>query len=141
MTAITDPTALADQHQAAERHLTRILARKAPSIGMTADTGPVGPWLAAQVERFADQAVSGELFTCEHLENGPAAAFAALSTPGLIVCHQCTDRLVGDRDADMLCDRCERPAEEFEFTTVTLGAVGLMVAVCGSCADLDHPHQ
>ena len=141
MPLITHPTALSDQLQAAETHLTRILDRAAPSVGMTTDTGPVGPWLAERIEQFAEQADTGALVGCTHLDHGPAAAFAALSAPGLLVCHQCTARLVGDPDTEMQCDRCGHLADEFDLTAVSLGAIALLVVLCGPCSDQDQTNH
>lgn len=136
MTAINHPIALADQIEAAEADLSRILDRAAPAFDMTFhDETPTG-WLAERITAFAADVLSGALECCEHLTSGPRPAFAALAAPGLVVCQQCTRLLVGDPDAELPCDRCGGTGPEAQLTAANLGTVVLLIVECDQCAEL-----
>lgn len=132
--------ALADQFQAAEAHLERILKAAAPSIGLTEEATP-GPWLANRLDQFADDLFGGKVTTCQHLigaDNGPRPAFGILGGgPGLVVCRRCMHRLTADQPLG--CDRCGIEAPEFALATVQLGNLALLIVQCGDCADLEEP--
>lgn len=73
MPSFTHPTALADQIEAAEAHLERILHHAAPELGMTFhDETPTG-WLAERISAFAADLLGGRLECCEHLTSGGPA--------------------------------------------------------------------
>lgn len=129
--------ALADQFQAAEDDLERILKASAPSIGMTEEAEP-GPWLAARLDHFADDALADRVTTCEHLHpgNGPRPAFGMLhGGPGLIVCQDCMHRLTPPRP--LTCDQCTAATDEFHLATVQMGTVALLILRCTPCAESD----
>jgi hypothetical protein len=133
----TADTALADQFQAAEAHLERILKAAAPAIGLTREATPT-PWLAARLDTFADDLFGGRVTTCHHLTaaHGPAPAFGVLNGgPGLVVCRRCMHRLTGDET--LSCDRCAAQVPEFALCTVQLGNLALLIVLCGECDQLD----
>ncbi|MGH3414881.1 MAG: hypothetical protein ACRDVE_18960 [Actinocrinis sp.] len=136
MSAFMYPTALVDQIEAAEADLERILNRAAPAFSMDFHEEIPTGWLAERIDQFVRDLLTDRLECCEHLTRGPRPAFAALATPGLVVCQLCTKRLVGDPDAELPCDRCGGNGPEAQLTAANLGTVVLLIVECDHCASL-----
>lgn len=128
----SDSVARADQAEAAERDLSRVLETTAQAVGLTAEQAAPSRWLTEQLGRFIRDLATGRVRACEHLAGGPRPGFATLSTPGLVVCQLCHDLLFAD-DTDRVCDHCHQPAADLYVTAVQLGRVALLVIECPTC--------
>jgi hypothetical protein len=128
--------AFADQADAAEAHLARILDRTAPALlGTDTDFSEPEPWLSARLDGFAAGIASGAVQLCDHLEHGagPRPAFGILGRPRL-ACTACLSELGPDADEDYHCDRCGKAVDLMEPAIATLGAVALVIVLCDRCA-------
>jgi hypothetical protein len=141
MTYNAHDVALLDQIEAAERDLTRILDKAATTLGETYLDPHPGSWLLDQIDHFTHDLLTGHTTECGHLTGtGPRPAFAALSTPGHLVCPQCIRTLITD-DADTApCDRCHQPSPHMQILTIELGTVALFILECPACTHHD-THQ
>lgn len=132
--------ALADQLQAAEDELARILAVSAPRLGLTEETSP-SPWLLDRIDQFSDDILSGDVLLCEHLARpaSPRPAFGVFGDgPGRLACAQCARSLVPtDPRAPIPCDHCGRALNDAGLVLVEIGAVALLVMLCDPCAELE----
>lgn len=138
MTAITDPTALEDQHQAAERGAGNVLADFAAFTGGTVGQVATSPWLAAQIRGIYTALAAGEAAVCEHVAAGPCAMLACLWKPDTVVCDQCAPALlvVACAAADS-CDRCHAEGVPIHSTALSTGPLVLVYGLCEPCQD--HP--
>lgn len=142
MTAITHPTALADQCQAAERDAAGHLADIARATGAALGQLHTTPWLAAQIRAIYDSLADGDVYVCDHVVNGPCAMLACLWAPGIVVCDQCAPTLLlaTSAAADTTCDRCHKAGQEIHSTAIATGPLILAYGLCPACqARADSP--
>lgn len=127
--------ALADQADAAEAHLTRILDRTAPALlGTDTTDAEPAPWLAARLDAFAEGIATGAVQLCAHLEHaGPQPAFGMLGLPRL-GCLACVTQLAPAENEDYHCDRCGDVIELMEPAIANLGTIALVIVLCDHCA-------
>ena len=142
MTPITDPTALADQIQAASREAhraTRAMGQDGAHLAyLTAPT----PWLASQLTALFTAINDGTARGCQHLQGGPRVVLAAAWAPGLLMCAQCTPLLTPNEAEDGTCDKCRTRVELIHPRSVTAGPLVYAYGLCQDCAH-DEPdgHQ
>jgi hypothetical protein len=123
-----------DQADAARAHLARILERTAPGLlGEYHRNTEITPWLLPHLGAFAVDLANGSVQLCEHLARAtsPHPAFGILGTPRL-ACPACVRALTPA--ADLRCDRCGNPADEFEPALAEFGTIALVVLQCDTCA-------
>ena len=145
MTPITDPTALADQLDAAGRDARAAVAE------MTAITG--GPlththppaWLHGHLSALRTALHDGTARPCPHLAGGPGIAYAAVWAPGVLACPTCAPTLLQpDQAEDLRCDACRRPGPgggHLHPGLVVSGPVLLAYGLCPDCRHLTNPHH
>jgi hypothetical protein len=132
MTPITNPVALADQYQAAERDLALTMTHAAETERIHVSVRDASTWLTERRARHL-----ADVTECPHLALGPRPMFTALWTPGIVVCQACLEAL--DQDEDATCDRCGSAPEEFVMNAVRTGPLLMFYALCDPCAELDSP--
>jgi hypothetical protein len=141
MSPITNPTALADQHQAAVREAARANRTMQASgrATLTYLSAPT-PWLASQFAQLHAAVINGTARCCEHLNDGPRVAFAAAWAPGLIVCAPCAPAMTPDPDEDSTCDKCRTRVPLIHPRSATFGPLVFAYGLCPACA-ADEPDK
>ncbi|GGM82277.1 hypothetical protein GCM10012275_61130 [Longimycelium tulufanense] len=134
MTTVTNPTALADQYDAATQQARRELHQAATRLAGRVTDGPLPAWLADHAAAFRLALITGQVRGCAHLADGPRVAHAAVWAPGYLVCPHCVAALAPDPVEDATCDRCRRPAGRLFAGTVALGPILLAYGLCEPCA-------
>jgi hypothetical protein len=131
---ILDPTALADQLQAATTEARRLLARAAHAEGVPLAATAPGGWLAQQAANLVQALTSGTGQVCPHLGPCPTVVRAAVWAPGRLVCPDCIDTLRPDPAEDDTCDRCRRHTTRLYAGAAAFGPIILGYGLCRSCA-------
>jgi hypothetical protein len=136
---ITDPTALADQLQAAASEVHRGIERLAAAgeVHPLRQAAPT-PWLASQLHAVRNAVLRGTARVCPHLTHGPRPVLAAVWVPGMLVCAECAHLVQPDAREDNTCDRCRRHVETIHPTLTTLGHLILAYGLCGPCHRAEH---
>jgi hypothetical protein len=135
MTPISNPTALADQHDAAVREADRatraMCATGAARLNyLTAPT----PWLASKLAQLHAAIEDGTARACPHLNDGPRVALAAAWAPGQIVCAHCAPGLTPDAAEDSTCDKCRTRVPSIHPRSATIGPLVYAYGLCPDCA-------
>jgi hypothetical protein len=135
MSPITDPTALADQVQAATREADQATRRMQASgkAALTYLPAPT-PWLAAQLGQLFAAIDDGTARGCQHLTGGPRVLFACAWTPKTIVCAHCAPRLTPDAAEETTCDKCRIHVPLIHPRSVTTGPLVYAYGLCDDCA-------
>jgi hypothetical protein len=132
-TPITNPTALADQLQAAATDARAAVDRLAHAANSaTHQVSPTG-WFGQQVTDLLTALTTGAGRACQHLGAAPAVIHAAAWRPGHIVCPACVAVLRADPDEDTTCDRCRTHAGPLHAGAVAVGPVVLAYGLCRTC--------
>lgn len=135
MTTITDPTALADQIQAA----TRQAGQAARSLHRTGAarlaylTAPT-PWLATQLTALFTAIETGTARGCTHVTGAPRVVFACAWTPNILTCVHCAPRLTPDATEETTCDKCRTHVPLIHPRSITAGPLIYAYGLCPDCA-------
>jgi hypothetical protein len=133
-TPIGDPTALADQIDAAARHARHLVTRMA-AAGLGQLTDAVGhPWLTGQAAALVHALSTGTGRACPHLGPTPAVIHAAVWAPGRVVCPACVGLLRAGPVEDSTCDRCRRHVRRLHAGAAAFGPLILAYGLCRACA-------
>lgn len=142
MTPINDPTALADQEQAARRELfTRLAtmaANGAAATGRAEVTACEAPaWLASRVAQLREAITAGNGRACAHLMAGPRPIVHALWHPTIVACPDCAPILCPDPHEDSVCDHCRTSVALIHPRIAAHGLMLLLFGLCEPCRRAD----
>lgn len=133
MTPITNPTAFADQKDAASRELADAMtAARAAGIGEL-HLAPAGAWLTARLAQLRDSVTDGTALACPHLAGGPRIVVTALWLPGVLVCADCSPQLCPTEAEDRTCDRCRHQVPTIHPRAATHGPLLIVYGLCQHC--------
>jgi hypothetical protein len=142
MTSINDPTAYADQEQAARRELGTVLAGIA-TIGAAAtghaevSIGDTPAWLAMRVAQLREAISAGNGRACTHLMTGPRPIVHALWHPTIVACPDCAPALFPDPHEDSVCGRCRTPVALIHPRAAAHGLMLILFGLCEPCRRAD----
>lgn len=130
---ITNPTALADQADAASRELSDAMAAaRAAGLG-DLNIAPAGAWLTTRLAQLRNSVVDGSARICPHLAGGPRIVVTALWQPGIVVCAHCAPQLRPTEAEDHTCDRCRRQVPTIHPRAASNGPLLIVYGLCQHC--------
>lgn len=134
-TPITDPTALADQVQAATRQASNAARalHKTGAARLAYLTAPT-PWLASQLTGLFAAIDNGTARGCEHVAGAPRVVFACAWAPNILTCVHCAPRLTPDATEETTCDKCRTHVPLIHPRSITAGPLVYAYGLCDACA-------
>lgn len=140
------PTAVRDQHAAANLHARRVgdqIGKHLESTMLTPEAHQIPGWLRLGLIEAWVGHCSGSASTCRHMPSidSPQPVTAAAWRPGLIVCVYCVFLLmpVSGSVMDKTCDGCGHICEGVDRndpihpSTISFGSLIYQFGICGDC--------
>jgi hypothetical protein len=115
-----------DQAKAATTHARLMLSQ------LGTPTTTASRWLHTHARTLTEAIRSGTARSCPHLDS-PAIAYAAVWSPGLLVCIRCVGLLNPNPHEDTTCDRCRHHADPIYLGVAAIGPVLLSYGLCRHC--------